>query len=299
MERCLADDADESPCRQIVLHQWTNVSPQNRRARWQREHRVPEPWVGHIDEAPLLFLSSNPSLASQRPLIAPPARRSTPLASLRGVAASEHPSLNRPFEAPTWEWTDDQVADRYESTFDLWVHDGAQLVTNAQGSLGRPVPYWQAVKALAEAVFGRSVRPGRDYALTEIVHCKSKSEIGVTSAAAECVPRYLPRTLAASPALVIIVLGRKARLAFRREYKYSDADVVSRPLDIEGTERLIVFLSHPSARRRADGRALKYPKNLDAVDRNSVRTVLAEWDRAARFTWEASDVRIVRRPNDR
>lgn len=151
------------------------------------------------------------------------------------------------------------------------MEGGTRLVRNEQGDLTEPVRYWQAVKEIAEDVFGGPVRPGRDYALTEIVHCKSGKEIGVTEAAAVCVPRYLPRTLSLSPAAVIVVLGRHARQAFRRTYAYPDADVVSRPLDVEGTSRTIVFLSAPNA--RASGR-LKYPKKLDVSDRDTVRRIL-------------------------
>src|SRR3954452_12890270 len=64
------------PCRKVVVHQWPDAPSEaewgarkrkdwpdlpveERRARWRREHHVPEPWLGHIEQAPLLFVSSN------------------------------------------------------------------------------------------------------------------------------------------------------------------------------------------------------------------------------------------------
>src|SRR5579872_2451025 len=41
----------ESPCRSVVTFQKRPAAE-----RW-----VPEPWSGHLDSAPILFLSSNPS----------------------------------------------------------------------------------------------------------------------------------------------------------------------------------------------------------------------------------------------
>ncbi len=108
-----------------------------------------------------------------------------------------------------------------------------------------------------------------------------QQEIGVAKAAKQCVPRYLPCTLALSPAAVIVILGGHARQAFRRTYVYPDADVVSQPLIIEGTERRIVFLSHPEAREGGNARPLKYPKRLDPDDRDVVRAVLNSLPRAS------------------
>jgi uracil-DNA glycosylase len=277
IERCITDYEYESPCRSIIRHQWPGFSPVELRARWRREHHVPVPWVGHLEEAPLLFLSSNPGLGSKRDPGKPAGAPHPPLAALRSAVLAEHASLGRPFEAPKWEWADEQILDSYESSFDVWLDGGTRPLQDEQGTPGTEVPYWAGVKAVAADVFGENVVPGRQYALTEVVRCKSSGEFGVPAAASECVPRYLKQTLAVSPAPVIVILGRKARQVFRALYKYADAPVVSpREIAVEGRPRRIVFLSHPSAREGGNAKPLKYPKRLDAADLEIVKHTVAQ-----------------------
>src|SRR5689334_7132411 len=53
-DACLQDGA-RGPCSRIVLSQGVR----------QRENlQVPEPWSGHLASAPILFLSSNPSISA-------------------------------------------------------------------------------------------------------------------------------------------------------------------------------------------------------------------------------------------
>src|SRR5438876_620822 len=120
VESCASGGSQHHPCAEVVLHQWRSVSDAERVRRWKREHHVPEPWVGHIETAPLLFLSSNPSLWSVR---APSAPGGEPmrLERLRDIDVAEHPSLRRAFEAPKWEWRDDELADRFVSSFEVWT----------------------------------------------------------------------------------------------------------------------------------------------------------------------------------
>ena len=64
----------------------------------------------------------------------------------------------------------------------------------------RWVRYWAAVRRRAGELLGREAVPGVDYAMSEVVHCKSARERGVGSALGECVPRYLEALVAASGA---------------------------------------------------------------------------------------------------
>ncbi len=275
IERCVT--GDESPCKSIVKHQWPGFSAQELLSRWPHEHHLPVPWVGHLEEAPLLFLSSNPGHRSKKVPGESAGDSSPPLPALGGHTLADHPALGRPFQAPKSDWTDDQIADKYESNFEVWLEGGTRPLLDEHGKLGKEVPYWKGVKAIAATIFGSEVVPGRDYALTEIVRCKSTAELGVTAAALVCVPRYLDRTLALSPATVIIVLGHKARMAFRTLYEYPDADVVSsRLVHAAGRERRIVFMSPPSAREGGMAKALKYPKRLSANDLRTVRNDLTK-----------------------
>jgi hypothetical protein len=62
------------------------------------------------------------------------------------------------------------------------------------------VRFWSAVKQRAKELLPEeSVRPGLDYALTEVVRCKSREEVGVAEAAAVCSNRYLRETAFPAP----------------------------------------------------------------------------------------------------
>jgi uracil-DNA glycosylase len=66
-----------------------------------------------------------------------------------------------------------------------------------------------------ELIPERQPRPGRNYALTEVVRCKSRNERGVEEARLICSGRYLERTLDASRADVVVFLGMRAEVTAR------------------------------------------------------------------------------------
>jgi hypothetical protein len=152
--------------------------------------QVPEPWSGELEHALILFLSSNPSISTAEIY-------------------------------PRWAWPDEEIADFFGRRFDggrrRWIKDGKKSL-RADGSYGRATAFWAAVRKRAIELLQREVRPGVDYALTKIVHCKSKSEIGVAEAKKRCVPRYLRRVLTSAAARVIVVLGKPARQAVQEEF---------------------------------------------------------------------------------
>jgi hypothetical protein len=265
---CLTNRESTHPCREIVLHQWPDVPFEERVRWWRGEHHVPEPWDGHIESAPLLFLSSNPSLSSRRQAGVRSAK-TQPLSHLGLHTVDDHPSLRKGVAAPKWEWTDAELVDRYSSAFDVFMTPDGTAAVDASGEALKSVQYWREMKKLADHLFGHATCPGVDYALTEVVHCKSRSEVGVANAAKECVPRYLRKTLATSPAAVIVVVGRVARQAFRHEYDYADAAQVSSPIDVEGRMRVVVFVAAPNARTPK-----KYPKTVAESDARGIRARL-------------------------
>ena len=100
---------------------------------------------------------------------------------------------------------------------------------------------------IAHELLTRSPRPGHDYALTELVHCGSQNEIGVWDAIATCVPRYFERVMAASPALVIIVVGAVARDIVRTIHPDLAPSVQKVTKGVLGSrDRHLAFLPHPS-----------------------------------------------------
>jgi hypothetical protein len=96
----------------------------------------------------------------------------------------------------------------------------------------------------------RKIKAGIDFALTEVVHCKSRKERGVPEALNFCVERYLQRVLTISAASVLIIYGKHAKDAVRRRY---GTLMVPQPhglslASIGDTQRMLVFLPAPNER---------------------------------------------------
>jgi hypothetical protein len=252
----LCAERSTHPCHEVVTHQWPDIGAEDRRARWRREHHVPEPWVGHIEHAPLLFLSSNPSLASYRKPVPPrPDEFAPPLPRIGEHQREDHPVFRHGLASPKPDWDDHELIDRFSNAFDIWTVDGTHQVVDETGRAGKRISYWADVRPLAEALFDDpTVLPGSDYALTEVVHCKSQRERGARLAATVCAPLYLQRVLALSPAPLVVVFGKIARNAVRTVFSHPDSGRVSKPLQIAGRNRRFVFLSHPNAKRWPPGR---------------------------------------------
>lgn len=96
-------------------------------------------------------------------------------------------------------------------------------------------------------------QPGTDYALTEVVRCKTRREIGVAKSRSTCTDRYLDRTLAlASTARLLILYGKHSVEVFNTRYelgilpdsRYAFANVA-------GQMRHIVWLDPPPALERS------------------------------------------------
>jgi hypothetical protein len=110
------------------------------------------------------------------------------------------------------------------------------------------VPFWNICKRNVEFVLGREAVPGVDYAMTEVVHCKSRGEVGVAAARATCSEMWLERTLTVSPADVVVILGDQAwntlDVAVAKQLTLWDAT----ELEIGGRRRLLVYVRHPNFR---------------------------------------------------
>lgn len=220
IQHCYATHQSTHPCASIISVQ-KNAHPGH-----MDQHQVPEPWSGDIAHAPILFLSSNPSI-------------------------DENSSQEHQEEFPLWSWTDEQIADffmhRYGGGQKQWIKEGRYSLLRNGSYAPRAVKFWSSVRKRAEELLERDVNDGVDYALTEVVHCKSKREYGVREAQAECAKRYLRHIVELSGARVIVVLGTLAKEAVKNEWKLPDERVLG-PQHMGKQQRYIVFLPHPNAR---------------------------------------------------
>jgi hypothetical protein len=215
-DRCLNGDVDHS-CAKIVRSQGVNSASQ---------FQSPEPWSGQLNRAPILFLSSNPSIG---------------------------PATFDQYPRSTWE--DESITEYFEYRFGgkplSPVEQGIYHASPGTTKARRGIPFWIQVRARAAELLGKTtnqVVAGTDYALTEVVRCKSKDEYGVAESLPTCVGEYLEPTLAASVASVIVVLGSPAKRAICNRYDLAPDVHLHGPLMVANRQRMIVFLPHPTGR---------------------------------------------------
>jgi hypothetical protein len=197
MEAVLA--GGQSPCQEVVDFQTElGIAPAN--------HHLAEPWSGDIERAPILFISSNPSINDQE----------------------RYPTRDQT------EWSDEAVVG--------FFHDRLRPTS------AKPSHYWSSVHGIAVELLGSTqtrVTPGEDYALTEVVRCKSHKERGVWSAVSKCAPRYLDATLLLSPARCLVVLGEAARRLLETQLGPLNLGAFMEA-ELGGRHRGVLTLAHPS-----------------------------------------------------
>jgi len=108
---------------------------------------------------------------------------------------------------------------------------------------------WAEVRSRAYELYDRNVMPGLDYALTEVVHCKSKGNKGVESALDECADLYLTRVLSCSGSRILVILGEMPKQIVTKKYNLPAHPPVQGPVDVAGRERFVVFLGAPNSNR--------------------------------------------------
>jgi hypothetical protein len=206
------------------------------------EHRyqVPEPWRGDIEKAPLLFVSSNPSIDM----------------------LDEAPWRSDPEEHICQYYQADRISKDFPNA------------TYAHGKKSRgAVGFWKWVDARAVELYGESVIQGQDYAITEVVHCKSRDEHGVAAAMETCKGKFLRRVLELSRCKLIVSVGAVAEQAIQ-------------PLELAANlGRPVLYLAHPNSikaqRAKTVGKAIKLAHWTETRTLD-IRSVLREAKNAGR-----------------
>lgn len=186
-------------CSDVVTWQYSQHATSDVEAKGLASvlHR-PEPWAGNLTTAPIMFLSSNPSFD-----------------------AREH--------FPTAAWSEDDVADFFINRF---TSDGDRVFGATEGPgkddldrailrdgsrTGR-VRTWYSLRQRAAWLLDIPVHQAlasRDYVMTEVVHCKSRNEVGVSSALPVCVTKWFEPMLNLSAARLVVVSGAPAGMAVK------------------------------------------------------------------------------------
>lgn len=146
-----------------------------------------------------------------------------------------NPSWNECERFPTVDWSDEEIVGFFRTRFE-------HTNQNAQT--------WREITTIADRLLDREPIRGRDYAITDVVHCKSRNGRGAAQALPECRARYLTRLLALAGARLIVALGRDARRAIAGHYGVPEQLGVHGPVSGEGRERTVVLLGAPGSSDR-------------------------------------------------
>lgn len=194
-----AVNGSTSGCSQVVNWQRDQhgVSNLNDSELFSVGHR-PEPWAGDLENSRIMFLSSNPSF--------------DPLESY-----------------PTFKWSDEDAADfyvrrftqddsrRYGATDGPRVSDFDRTILQ-DGSRTKQVKTWKILRTRASVLLDKPLKntyASSDYVMTEVVHCKSRNEVGVVEALPTCVSKWFKPVLSFSGAKLIVVSGSHAGAAVK------------------------------------------------------------------------------------
>lgn len=151
----------------------------------------PEAFSGNIERAPILVISSNPS-------------------------------LNTDELYPDLTWPQEMINDFFINRFAnrgskySWVYENKCLLNN--GLRSKKVNTWNEIQNRVSELLSKPAKPGIDYAFADIVHCKSRNNIGVTKARDYCVKKHLELVLEHSKPCIIIAVGNASRDFFDTEF---------------------------------------------------------------------------------
>ena len=200
-------------------------------------YQVPEPWTGRISESPLLFLSSNPSISETEAY-------------------------------PKWGHRDEEIIDFFNNRFGggnrLWIKDGIKALKQ-DGEYAKWTPFWASIRQRSIELYQREVTPGIDYAITEVIHCKSLNEKVAYGALGECTDRYLARVVPISAAKVMVILGDPAYEGFTNRFSITPISSRHGSLDFNDRTMIVAFLPHPNARKKRTFIDLFEPAELSEI----------------------------------
>jgi hypothetical protein len=143
------------------------------------------------------------------------------------------------------------------------------LATSPPRHRDKGTRFWLAARARATELLGRAAEPGQDFVLTEVVHCKSGSEQGVSQAHSLCTRTWLRQVIRVSAAQVIVLFGGHARTAFHDTFAIPPESPLTGPRDLEGADRIVLQLPHPNARTPRRNCYPLTPDQLGVVQRHA------------------------------
>ena len=219
------------PCNRVVCAQGPD------------DYHVPEPWQGHIEMAPILFISLNPGY------------------DIREVF-------------PTPSWNDADTKDFFIRRFAAdakWTYQPTGqgirlLVKDENGNEGYYKPadrFCGWVRNRAKELLLREPVPSKDYVMTSAVHCKSNTWDGTAYTVRHCTDLWLNSIMELSAAKVVVTISNPTWGACADAWGLQEGRIVQFDVPIAGRQRAVLKLPHPRSGRCSIIKELLTPGDLE------------------------------------
>ena len=225
-----------NPCFQTVKSQ--NVDFDN--------FQVPEPWSGDITQANIVFLLCNPSISENE---------------------------NFPTHKNKDEELEDFFINRHNGNRPGKFIDGNIVVyANNKTKVNRTL---SEIKKIAEHIFGKKCKPGKDYAQLEITHCKTLNKLGMSkNSTNECVSKYFLKTIKFIKAKLIVSCGTDSLDTINKKFNLNARmhDLIG-PIDFLNNNqnlKYIAFIGQPGSSIKRTGSEAINGENLVKI-RNLIK----------------------------
>ena len=203
------------------------------------DFQIPEPWNGDIENAPILFVGLNPGF----------------------LDVELYPKLgNQYWTQANGVFDQAKVEDFFEHRFNS-SHKYVQYPNKTKIALGgykglKGRTFWAYVKSIADKIMNGQSTPGVDFAITEIVHCKSKDISCIHSKCYDiCFNKHFDNILSIAQNLqYIVVLGRPTRYRISKYFGISSASKNQwYNATLNNKTIKIIFVDHNAARGASAG----------------------------------------------
>lgn len=204
------------------------------------DFQIPEPWNGDIENAPILFVGLNPGFLD---------------VELYPKLGNQYWTLaNGKFDTVKVE---DFFEHRFNSSYQYVKYPNRTKIVPAGYKLLRGRTFWAYVKSIADKILNTSnSNPGVDFAITEIVHCKSQNISCIHSTCYDiCFNKHFGNILSIAQNLqYIVVLGRPTRDRISKYFGISSASKNQwYNVNLNNKTIKIIFVDHNAARGASVG----------------------------------------------
>jgi len=215
---------------------------------------VPEPWNGDIEHAPILFVSINPGFTPDElyPNLSDPYWIQPALTGVVFDNGKVEDFFENRFNNYYVRWNTSQG----KSHFSVRMTNGTYKDIPSQG-------YWNYVQSIADFILNHPATPGQDYALTEVVHCKSRSTDVISKKCYdECMKKHFQDILnVASNIQYLVVIGSPTRSHVAKYLNHTNpAKYVWYDTLINGKMVKVIYADHNAGWGKNHGSVNRFPK---------------------------------------